>query len=245
MKDSVNFSVRHWVDGALHHLWPPTCIVCGLAGDVASGRDLCPACYDALPWNRHACRRCALSLSKDDAGGLCGACLVSQSALEAVTACFAYAAPLDRLLPMFKFHQSMAAGRLAVGLMAETLLQAALAARDAALVPIPLHRQRLRQRGYDQALELARPLARQLQLRLAPDLLARPKVTGAQSRLDKVARQRNLSGAFVVNQAGIVPPHVILIDDVMTTGATLESAAQALRAAGVAKVEAWVCARVA
>lgn len=243
--DSVNFYPRLIVDGVLRHLWPPTCMACGMAGDVETGRDLCPACYQALPWNRHACRRCALPLPEKDAGGVCGACLSARSPLEGVTASFAYAAPLDRLLPMFKFHQSMAAGRLLSGLMADTLREVALAAPSATLVPIPLHRRRLRQRGYDQALELARPLASQLNMRLAPDLLIRPKTTGAQSLLDKSARKRNLTGAFVVNERRIVPSHTILIDDVMTTGATLEAAADALHAAGVLRVEAWVCARVA
>ena len=245
MGGPVNFYARQLVDGALRHFWPPTCMACGLAGDVASGRDLCAACHLALPWNRHACRRCALPLPDADAGSVCGACQTQPSALERVTACFAYTAPLDRLLPMFKFHQSMAAGRLLSGLMADALSDVAICADDAILAPIPLHRRRLRQRGYDQALELARPLARQLGLPLATDLLLRPKLTGAQSRLDKSARQRNLAGAFMVNTRRALPPRVVLIDDVMTTGATLEAAAEALLAAGVRRVEAWVCARVA
>lgn len=245
MTGPVNFSLRRIVDGALLHLWTPACIACGQEGDVEVGRDLCMACHLALPWNRHACRRCALPLPGDDAAGVCGACLQTTSPLDGVIASFAYAAPLDRLLPMFKFHQSMAAGRLLSGLMADTLRDAAICAHEATLVPIPLHRRRLRQRGYDQALELARPLARRLGLPLASDVLIRPKVTGAQSRLDKTARQRNLSGAFLVNTRHALPRHVVLIDDVMTTGATLEAAATALRAAGVGRVDAWVCARVA
>ena len=221
------------------------CIACGGMGDAASGRDLCAACHRALPWNARACRRCALPLPATDAGGTCGACLAVACPLDRVTAAFAYAAPLDRLLPMFKFHQSMAAGRLLSGLMAEGLRDAAMPDGDAVLVPIPLHRRRLRQRGYDQALELARPLARQLGLPLAADVLVRPKPTGAQSRLDKAGRRANLSGAFQVRQGRSLPAHVILLDDVMTTGATLEAAASALRQAGVRRVEAWVCARVA
>lgn len=184
-------------------------------------------------------------MPKGDAGGLCGACLATASAMDRVTACFAYAAPLDRLLPMFKFHQSMAAGRLLSGLMVETLGDAAAGARGAVLVPIPLHLRRLRQRGYDQALELACPLARQLGMPLAHRLLTRPKATDAQSRLGKSSRRCNLAGAFAVNASRPVPQHVVLVDDVMTTGATLAAAAMALKSAGVARVEAWVCARAA
>ena len=108
---------------------------------------------------------------------------------------------------------------------------------------MPLHRTRLRSRGYDQTLELARPLARMLGLALDTGLLTRRRATQAQSRLDEAARQRNLHGAFAV-RAGPLPAHVALVDDVMTTGATLRAAAQALRDAGVQHVNAWVCARV-
>lgn len=220
-------------------------MACGMPGDPVTGRDLCPACFAVLPWNPHACGRCALPLPDADAGTACGACLTRASSLDAVHAAFAYAAPLDRLLPMFKFHQSMAAGRLLSGLMADILRDAAAQAHGATLVPIPLHRRRLRQRGYDQALELARPLARRLGMPLASDMLARPKPTGAQSRLDKGGRRANLAGAFKVREGCALPSYVILLDDVMTTGATLEAAAKALREAGTRRVEAWVCARVA
>ena len=98
---------------------------------------------------------------------------------------------------------------------------------------------------YDQALELATPLARALRLPLLANALLRRKTTTAQSRLDAAARQRNLRDAFVVAGNACLPAHVVLVDDVMTTGATLHAAARALRAAGVSRVDAWVCARVA
>ena len=246
MPDPVNFYRPTLVDHVLWHAWPPRCLACGLPGDPASGRDLCTACLTMLPWNRHACGRCALPLGQGDADAVCGTCLAHPSPLDSVHAAFAYAAPLDRLVPMFKFHQSLAAGRLLAGLMADALATAAATAAGAVLAPVPLHRARLRQRGYDQARELAVPLARRLGLRCAPALLSRPRATAAQSRLDKAARRRNLHGAFVARTtAGPMPAHVVLIDDVMTTGATLEAAASGLREAGVGRVDAWVCARVA
>src|SRR5690606_36802438 len=155
-------------------------------------------------------------------------------------AAFVYAAPLDRLLPRFKFHHDLAAGRLLSQLMAQGL---AGAERPQALLPVPLHRARLRQRGYDQALELARPLASAIRIPLLPDALRRERATAPQSRLDAAHRQRNLRGAFAVAPAARLPAHVALVDDVMTTGATLYAAAIALRRAGVARVDAWVCAR--
>ncbi|MBT2748394.1 ComF family protein [Lysobacter sp. ISL-42] len=112
------------------------------------------------------------------------------------------------------------------------------------LIPIPLHRARLRERGYDQALELAPPLARELRLPLLDDALLRLRNTPAQSRLDAAHRRRNLRDAFAWRGAASVPAHVVLIDDVMTTGATLHAAARTLRRVGVQRVDAWVCARV-
>ncbi|MFD0739629.1 double zinc ribbon domain-containing protein [Lysobacter koreensis] len=234
-------------------LWPERCLVCEAPG--ADGLDLCAACAAALPWSRSACGQCALPLPASTRieafGQTCGACLQAKAAatrrgrappLAAVHAACVYAAPLDRLLPRFKFHHDLAAGRLLAQLMAEAF---APLPRPGALLPVPLHRARLRQRGYDQALELARPLARALDLPLLHGALWRPRATQPQSRLDAAQRRRNLQGAFALSDGAPLPAHVALVDDVMTTGATLRAAALALRRAGVQRVDAWVCARVA
>ena len=235
----------HWLRvDASRLLWPSRCLVCEAPG--LDGLDLCAPCAAALPWNRCACPRCALPLAEP---GTCGACLRraaptrrrSAGTLDAVHASFVYAAPLDRLLPRFKFHRDLAAGALLAQLMADSV---AGLPRPEAVVPVPLHRSGLRRRGYDQALELARPLCRALDLPLRDDLLQRVRTTRAQSELGAAARRRNVRGAFAVRPGRVVPRHVVLVDDVMTTGATLEAAAHALRRAGVARVEAWVCARV-
>lgn len=218
-------------------LLPPRCVVCGGSGQP--GRDLCAPCQASLPWLRSACLRCALPLPS---AGACGHCLQHPPPLDAAFASFVYAFPLDRLLPRLKFHRDLAAGRVLAQLMA---VRCAAQPRPQALVPVPLHPRRLRRRGYDQALELAAPLARALALPLEAGLLRRSRATAAQSRLDHDARAANLRGAFTVVGAQPPPAHVALVDDVMTTGATLHAAALALRAAGVQRVDAWVCARVA
>ncbi len=231
--------------------WPPTCLLCGDPG--AHGRDLCAPCADTLPWNALACSRCALPLpgiapasgenhcAADGSALVCGGCLQSPPPVASTRAAFVYGFPVDRLLPRLKFHQGLASGRLLSQLAADAF---AHADRPQALVPIPLHRARLRARGYDQALELARPLAHALELPLRDDLLQRARHTAPQSQLDAGGRRRNLRGAFVVQARTTLPAHVALFDDVMTTGATLHAAAKALRRAGVARVDAWVCARV-
>lgn len=241
MASTVNQAIPEKVDGRLaaplSWLFALRCLVCGEAG--ADGRDLCPACHGALPWQGPACLHCALPIPQP---GSCGQCLQHPPPLAEARAAFDYAFPLDRLLPRLKFHGDFAAGRVLARCMAERF---AALPRPEALIPVPLHRARLRQRGYDQALELAKPLAHALDLPVLGHALRRCKTTTAQSRLDASARQRNLRDAFIVGSAAPLPAHVALVDDVMTTGATLHAAAQVLRKAGVARVDAWVCARVA
>jgi ComF family protein len=241
MPASVNQVATSIVDGTLTRLlrvlWPPHCLTCGERGH--GGRDLCLACADVLPWNHVACPCCALPLPTPALA--CGRCLRRASPLDAIHAAFVYARPLDRLLPRLKFHGDLAAGRLLAQLMTDTC---ALQPRPDAVIPVPLHHARLRQRGYDQALELAKALARALSLSLQGDALRRLRPTAPQSELSALARRRNVRDAFIVRDAIALPAHVVLVDDVMTTGATLHAAAKALRRAGVQRVDAWVCARV-
>lgn len=232
------------VDGLLSRLgrglWPPRCLLCGESADESSaeGRDLCGECAAALPWNRNACLRCALPLPVS--APACGHCLQHPPPLQQTHAALVYGFPIDRLLPRLKFHADLACGRL----LSQLMLQAfAGLPRPDALIPLPLHRARLRSRGYDQALELARPLARVLRIPMFDGVLMRSRATAPQSRLDADARRRNLRGAFAVKPGASLPGHVVLIDDVMTTGATLEAAAKVLRRAGAARIDAWVCAR--
>lgn len=241
---------------AAHLLWPLRCLACGDPG--GDGIDLCPPCAAQLPWNASACIACAIplpcllrgtgaSFGRPRDAQLCGACLqeaavaVRPASLTEVHAACVYAAPVDRLLLRFKFHRDLAAG----GLLAQLMAQAFVALpRPAAVMPVPLHRARLRQRGYDQALELARPLARALGVPLLDQVLTRTRATAPQSQLDAAQRRRNLHGAFEVRDRALPPAHVVLVDDVMTTGATLHAAAAALKRAGAQRVDAWVCARV-
>lgn len=218
-------------------LFASRCIICRENGD--NGMDLCRKCRQQLLVNDQACCRCALPLLAGDA--LCGACLPRKSPLTTVHAAYQYAFPLDRLIPRFKFHGDLVAGKVLAELMALGLPD--LAPPDV-LVPVPLHAARLRRRGYDQALELARALAKERSIPLRHDLLWRTRDTAPQSELDARARKRNLRDAFAIRATDPLPVHVVLIDDVMTTGATLHSAAQCLRRAGVQRVDAWVCARV-
>lgn len=167
--------------------------------------------------------------------------MVRPPPFAATTAAFVYMFPVDRLLPRLKFHADLAAGAVLADVMPPAF---AAAARPDALVPVPLHRSRLRLRGYDQALELAKPLARSLGLPLRTDLLRRVRATAAQSELGAVHRRDNLRNAFACADLCVPPRHVALFDDVMTTGATVTEATRALLAGGVLRVDVWVLARV-
>ena len=232
-------------------LWPHRCCLCAQRG--AAGMDLCPYCLD-LGWrNTDACLRCAMPLwaqaqgqlpmqhGQDDAmepATVCMACQSYPGALRAVHAAWLYAAPIDALVRRYKFSGDLAAGKVLSQLMAAH--RPPWLGPDHVLVPVPLHRQRLRERGHDQARELARRLSRLAGVAWR-DGLTRVVATAAQSSLPLEQRQRNLRKAFAAS--GPVPGKVVLIDDVMTSGATLEAAAFALHQGGAREVRAWVAAR--
>lgn len=220
------------------HAWllPWRCLLCGDTG--ANGLDLCAACAAELPGNTSCCARCALPLPSPAA--LCGVCQRKPPPWDAAWAPFRYGWPLDRLEARYKFGRDLAAGRTLARLWQR---MPPVVTRPALILPVPLHRARLRQRGYNQALELARPLGRALDIPVRHDLLLRARATAAQTELDAAARRRNVRGAFVLREGATLPPHVALLDDVMTTGATLAECARVLRRAGVRQVQVWALAR--
>lgn len=215
---------------------PPRCLLCDGVGQQAL--DLCPACQRDLPRNGRCCARCAAPLAESLA--LCGVCQQREPDWDAAWAPFRYGWPLDSLEQRFKFSASLAAGRVLAQVWSELPPPRPL---PALIVPVPLHAARLRKRGYSQALELARPLARALHVPLAPRLLRRVRATGAQTELDAKARRSNVRGAFAVGGRQTVPDHVVVLDDVMTTGATLGECARVLKAAGALRVDVWALAR--
>ena len=208
------------------------------AGDAI----VCTACARALPLLPRACAVCGLPL---DAGATCGRCLHDPPPFAATIAAFVYAFPVDRLL-----HELKYAGRLAVADWAAAALSAAAARALAershteppdALTALPLAPSRQRERGFNQAREIAVRVAPTLALPLVP-ALERTEGGGAQAALPWARRVANVRGAFRCAH-DVRGRAIALVDDVMTTGATLTAAALALRDAGAARVECWVVAR--
>src|SRR5581483_10257869 len=228
---------QRWFSALHRWLLPWRCLLCGDAG--ANGMGLCADCAAELPRNTHCCRRCALPLPI--AAPLCGRCQRKPPPWDAAWAPFRYAWPLDRLETRFKFSRDLAAGRVLA-----TMWQREAHPSDLPqlIMPVPLHRRRLRQRGYNQAWELARPLAHALGIACHHDVLRRVRHTDAQTGLDAVERRRNLRKAFSLREdAGHLPAHVAVLDDVFTTGATLAECTRVLKRAGVARVDVWALAR--
>lgn len=229
--------VYDWLRIAQERLLPTTCLLCGAPG--GADLDLCPGCRAALPVIGPACRYCGAALEAGQA--VCGPCLRRPPPFAATIAPYHYAAPVDHLIWQLKFRGRLAPARTLGRLLAD-------AGRDRedslpeCLVPVPLHRRRLGERGYNQAVELARPVARQLGIPLAPRLARRAHATPPQAELDGRERRRNVRGAFTVPQAPAAR-HVAIVDDVVTSGATVSELAQALRRAGVERVEVWAVAR--
>lgn len=203
----------------------------------------CEGCRSALPWNLPACRACAMPLPSGGATSVCGDCLTDAPPQASSWAAFRYVSPVAQAIVELKFHRRLAAARVVGQLMAECLARRALPMPQV-LIPMPLHANRLRSRGYNQSLELGREVARTLSLPIEPHAARRIRATQEQTRLDAAARRRNVRGAFAVESGVVRGRHVVLLDDVITTGATAAELARATLAAGAARVEVWAAARV-
>ena len=233
---AVNLKTMSPVDGGLRAWMPARCLLCGVRGARATG--LCEACALELPCNDRCCARCALPMESSVL--LCGRCIRRAPPWDSAWAPFRYAWPLDRLEARFKFGGDLAAGRVLAHAWCALIAPSEL---PQAIVPVPLHRARLRSRGYNQSLELAKPLSKTLRVPLLRDVLQRTRATAAQSELTAVQRRRNVRGAFAAHFDDDPPQHLAVLDDVFTTGATLAECARVLKRAGVKRVDVWALAR--
>ncbi len=208
-----------------------------LCAAASRGGLLCPGCAGELPTLPVArCPRCAVP---SHGGAVCAACLRHPPAYARTLAALPYADPVDSLVQALKFRGETALARYFAERMAACLDNVP---RPDLLCPMPLHPSRLRERGYNQAALLARRLSALTGIAVAASLCRRTRDTPAQSSLPLADRRRNVRRAFACTPvpAGI---HVALIDDVMTTGASLDALASTLLDAGAAEVSAWVLAR--
>lgn len=214
-------------------LLPQDCALCG----QASGRDaVCPGCREELPAHGEAC--CPRCGDLSQTGEVCGHCLRQPPHFDATFAAFAYGFPVDRLVQRFKYGGQLDLARWWAARLADALPPG----RFDLIVPMPLNPTRLRQRGFNQALEIGRPLARRLDVRLAVDACVRTRATPPQAELERDQRLKNVRGAFECRR-DLDGLRVLLIDDVMTTGASLNELARIVRLHGAAAVTAAAAVR--
>ena len=229
-----------WVDRvknvALDLLFPPHCAVCQRFGGW-----LCADCLGEIEAiEPPVCQYCGVPLDNGGRAAVCGSCQASPIQLDGIRSCAIHSGTLRKAIHQFKYEDLRALAGLLGQLMAEGWQ--VLAPPDLALdiiVPVPLHRTRERQRGYNQAALLARELGACLHLPVVEDTIVRSRATTPQVDLNAKERLANVRDAFECTDRDLAGKRVLLVDDVCTSGATLESACLALRGVGVTSV--WAC----
>lgn len=212
-----------------------SCILC--TGHHGGTIGICQACLEHMPWHcAPQCPQCAQVSN----GLICGACLNTTPNFDTTHALFTYDYPLDRLLQHYKYRESLHLAKL----FAQLWLNKYSATTTAInlIVPMPMHSMRLKQRGFNQALEIARIISKATTIKLDYSVCQRIKLTPPQASLPLKQRMKNIRGVFKCDR-NLQGLNIALVDDVMTSGASLNELAKTLKQAGAAHVECWVIAR--
>lgn len=229
---NATHSLRALLEHVVDLVVPQLCFACGQA---CTGASLCAACRAELPTRTERCPVCAIPTPQ---GQTCGACLQDPPAFDASHAAFDYVFPIDRMVQALKYGHQLSV----VPFLAAALIDNAPDERPDILLPMPLHVHRLAARGFNQAVELARPLARHWQMGMALALVGRVHDVAPQAALTSAERRRNMRGVFSVGER-LDEASVVVVDDVMTTGTSLRALAEALKAHGARRVVNLVVAR--
>lgn len=225
----------------INWIMPSACVLCG---DLSRQNiDLCKSCYEDMPWLIASCKVCALPLANKLQDNICGHCLRKPPPFQNMIALWNYQTPLDYIVTALKFNYRLSYAKLLGGLMAAHL-EKFYDKTDLpeCIVPMPLHKLRLCERGFNQAVELARPISKKLGLKMDLKSCERIRATQAQATLIASERLNNIKNAFSVNK-NFKAKYVAVIDDVMTTGDTMTEFCLQLRGAGVDRIDVWCCAR--
>lgn len=243
MSTGIPEYVYNWLKNIQFILLPGICIQCRKT--ALRDRDLCLDCEQALPRIRRPCLQCGLPLPPGHyRQSVCGTCLVYPPSYSRLLAPFIYRPPVSSLVSAYKYQGRLVNGRvLTESFTGYVRRQYAGAALPSLLVPVPSHRRRIRQRGFNQALEIARWLSRELAVPLAQDLVSRNRYTSQQTGMSARERKKNLKNAFQVNHELDPDTVVAIVDDVVTTGTTVSELAKALKKAGAGEIHVWALAR--
>ncbi len=204
---------------------------------------LCSACGSNLPHISTSCCGICHALLNTQTNTVCGQCLREPPPFRKIHTLFSYDYPIDGMIMGIKFAQQLSTADLLGKLLLEKIKDwYQHTALPECLIPVPLHTKRLRQRGYNQAIEIARPIGKALGLPMDISSIKRVKATLAQAELPEKQRAANIKGAFALQRA-LLAKHVVIIDDVITTGHTVSELATTLKQAGAETVDVWCCAR--
>jgi ComF family protein len=232
----------HYLRKMAAWLLPFSCILCKKESFLA--RDLCHDCEQVLPLLKKHCLQCAYPLDETLPDTVCESCVKIPSPFDAIHILYLYKAPIKQLILELKFKYILLHAQLLGDLLAQKIKEKWYVEKPLPdiIIPIPLHSIRLKERGFNQALEIARPIAKSINRPIAYHLAQRIKATSAQATLNLTQRQQNIQQAFVV-QPNVLNQHVAVIDDVMTTGETIREFCKAIRQAGARQVDVWCVAR--
>lgn len=231
--------VNNWLNSIQDCLFPPTCLLCERPGHLS--RDLCSDCCKSLTQNEFRCPRCAAPMQPDAPPScLCGQCVTQLPAFDHVHAPFLFQDAIRYLILGLKYRRRFQNARLLGALLVDSLDTTVTLPQ--LLIPVPLHPARYRERGFNQAIEIGRTVAKQLQLPLELSVCRRRRDTPHQTGLTAKQRRKNLRHAFAPAKP-LSAQHVAILDDVMTSGTTVNEMAKILRKAGAARIDVWTCAR--
>jgi len=217
-------------------LLPGQCVLCGFTHRQRGL--LCVNCIPFLPEIKAGCERCALPLL-DASGRICGQCLKTPPLFSRVHAHYHYVPPINGLLHRYKYHHQLYLAALFFQCMVAN--PPSFLKKIDALIPIPVHSSKLRERGFNPVAEIARRLAKHFALPFLLHNCIKIRATSAQAILDKQQREKNLCGSFLARD--LEGKRILLLDDLMTTGSTLKEASQTLLRVGAAEVYGWCFAR--
>jgi ComF family protein len=229
------------IETARSWLLPPACLLCG--GKALPLINLCLPCQQELPSLPQHCRRCAQILTSD-AHSTCGSCLADPPPFERTYALYPYDPIIAQFIVKLKFQHALSHARVLGEILANHIKTDWYASQSLPdlIIPTPLHSKRLAERGFNQALEIARPLGQRLKIPVDYQGLTRIRHTSAQSGLTAAKRKQNIDGAFSANPS-LHGKFIALVDDVVTTGATINACAEALKRRGAWRIHIWCCAR--
>ena len=228
-------------------IFPPRCLGCAEILHPHRGQLFCPACNEKINFiTGSLCPVCGTTFSNSPAEShLCGNCIENKTYFSCARAVFSYETIILDALHKFKYGNNISVGAMLASFMADFSFPDVNFSDYSLIIPVPLHIKRLRERGFNQSLILARALAKKWQIPVNFSLLKRHKSTLTQTGLHKTERKQNIKGAFEVSDKNkIANKNVILVDDVYTTGATINECAKTLIKAGAQKVTVLTLARV-